>query len=152
MFAAVRIRGKPDTNSQIEDTLTNLGLEQKNHCLLLPEEDHYEGMLKQVKDAVTYGRIDEETAAHVLRERGETDHGPLSSSLDELGYDSVEDLVSALEEGDVNLSELKDDGFRNVVRLNPPSKGYKSTKQHYRQGGALGDRGEAIQELLGRMA
>jgi len=38
-----------------------------------------------------------------------------------------------------------------VFRLNPPKKGYKSIKKSYKEGGALGYRGEKINNLIQRM-
>ncbi len=151
MYAAVRLRGDPDTRKKARTTMKRLGLERTNHVLLLPETDAYEGMLNRAKDYLTYGTVDTDYAAELLEEQGETQHGLLSESLEELGYDSVEDLVEALEDGEADLSELRDSGFRNVLRLNPPSKGYEDTRRHYNQGGSLGDRGDSIVELLERM-
>lgn len=151
MFAAVRVRGQPDTRKAARETLDNLGLRQKNHCLLLPETDANEGMLQQAKDVITYGRIDEDLAAELLEARGRTDHGPLADAVEEVGYDSIEDLVEDLEDGDVTIGDLKADGFRNVVPLTPPSKGYKDTRRGFNQGGSLGDREDAMEQLLRRM-
>lgn len=151
MFAAVRVRGQPDTSGDSKDTLRNLGLDARHSCVLLQETDANEGMLRDVKDVVTYGRIDTGLATDVLEARGETDHGALSDSVEEIGYDSVQALVEDLEDGTVTVGDLKDDGFRNVVRLAPPSKGFKDPRHGYNQGGSLGDRGEAMDELLRRM-
>ncbi|MDY6777760.1 MAG: uL30 family ribosomal protein, partial [Candidatus Nanohaloarchaea archaeon] len=98
MLAAVRVRGRPDTPDRVENILSNLGLEQKNHAVLLPETETFLGMLERAKDVVTYGDIDTETAVDLLKERGETDHGTLADRVDELGYDSVKALVEAVEE------------------------------------------------------
>jgi len=151
MFAAVRVRGQPDTGKRTRATLDNLGLEQKNHCVLLPETSASEGMLRQAKDVITYGRIDADLAAELLEARGRTDHGPLSDTVEEVGYDSTEDLVEDLESGDVNIGDLKADGFRNVVPMTPPSKGFRDTRRGFNQGGSLGDREDAMGQLLRRM-
>lgn len=151
MFAAVRVRGQPDTRKQTRETLDNLGLEQKNHCLLLPETDASEGMLRQAKDIITYGSIDQELAAELLEARGRTDHGPLADAIEEVGYDSIEDLVEALDDGEVTVGDLKQDGFRNIVPLTPPSKGYRDTRRGFNQGGSLGNREDAMEQLLRRM-
>ena len=47
-------------------------------------------------------------------------------------------------------SSLNDTEIKSVFRLNPPSKGFKSTKRHYPDG-SLGYRGEEINKLLSRM-
>lgn len=151
MYAAVRIRGDPDTRKKARTTLERLGLEQKNHVLLLPETPAYEGMLTRAKDYIAYGTVDTEYATQLLAEHGETQYGALSENVEEFGFDDVSDLVKAFADEDVPLSELRDDGFRNIVRMNPPSKGYRDTRRHYNQGGSLGDHGGDIADLLDRM-
>ena len=53
---------------------------------------------------------------------------------------------------DKTLAELKKKGEK-VFRLNPPKKGYgrKGVKMPFSKGGALGDRGDKINDLLARM-
>jgi large subunit ribosomal protein L30 len=38
-----------------------------------------------------------------------------------------------------------------IFRLHPPVKGYEGNKRSYKNGGALGYRGEAINALIARM-
>ena len=47
---------------------------------------------------------------------------------------------------------MKDvEAAKPVCRLHPPVKGYEGNKRSYRNGGALGYRGEAINDLINRM-
>ena len=48
-------------------------------------------------------------------------------------------------------AELEDLMVKKVFRLHPPKKGFKNTKKGYNQGGDLGYRGEAINDLIERM-
>ena len=151
-LAVVRVRGVINVKNDIRDTLTMLGLGRVNHCVLINESPESMGMLLKVKDYVTWGPIDADTAATLVKERGRMKGGkPLDEkSLKELGkYKSFEDLGKALVEGDAIWSKM--DGTVRVFRLHPPRKGLEGIKRTYKMGGALGDRGEDINALLQRM-
>ncbi len=151
-LAVVRVRGVINVKNDIRDTLTMLGLGRVNHCVLISESPENMGMLLKVKDYVTWGPIDAETASTLVKERGRLTGGhPLDDkALKDLGkYKSFEDLGKALASGDVNWSKM--DGTVRVFRLHPPRKGYEGIKRSYKVGGALGDRGDEINVLIQRM-
>lgn len=151
-LAVVRVRGVINVKNDIRDTLTMLGLGRVNHCILLNETPESMGMLLKVKDYVTWGSIDADTAATLVKERGRMSGGkPLDEkALKALGkYKSFEDLGKALADGDVVWSKM--DGTVRVFRLHPPRKGLRSIKRPYKMGGDLGDRGEGINALLQNM-
>ncbi|MFQ5920061.1 MAG: 50S ribosomal protein L30, partial [Thermoplasmata archaeon] len=58
-------------------------------------------------------------------------------------------LANAVLEGKADLQRMGD--VKPVFRLHPPRRGYGGAKRSFREGGALGDRGSAINELLRRM-
>ena len=64
----------------------------------------------------------------------------------------VKDIVTWGEVSDEVLAQLRKRGDK-AFRLNPPRKGYgrKGIKNAFSQGGALGYRGEKINDLLKRM-
>jgi large subunit ribosomal protein L30 len=151
-LAVVRVRGIINVKNDIRDTLTMLGLGRVNHCILLNESPQSMGMLLKVKDYVTWGPINAETAALLVKERGRLKGSkPVDDkAVKAMGkYKTFEDLGKALAEGDANWSKL--DGTVRVFRLHPPRKGYEGIKRTYNVGGALGDRGEEINVLLQRM-
>jgi large subunit ribosomal protein L30 len=151
-LAVVRIRGIINVKNDIRDTLTMLGLGRVNHCILLNESPQSMGMLLKVKDYVTWGPINAETAAQLVKERGRLEgRKPLAEKdLKGLGkYKTFDDLGKALADGDANWSKL--DSTVRVFRMHPPRKGYEGIKRTYNVGGALGDRGEEINVLLQRM-
>jgi large subunit ribosomal protein L30 len=151
-LAVVRVRGVINVKNDIRDTLTMLGLGRVNHCILLNETPESMGMLLKVKDYVTWGPIDAETATTLVKERGRMKGGrPLDEkSLEDLGkYKSFEDLGKSLADGKANWSKM--DSTVRVFRLHPPRKGLEGIKRSYKVGGALGDRGEDINTLLQRM-
>lgn len=151
-YGVVRIRGEPDVNTDIADTLDMLGLERPNHATIVPEEATFEGMLEKTKDYLAYGEVHAGTLANLLQERAELDSGEeVTDDLvaDRTDHDNVQDFAEAVANGDATLDDLP--GIRTTVRLTPPKGGYKSTKQHASVGGALGYRGEEINELIDRM-
>lgn len=151
MWAVVRIRGRAGVQWKVRDTLKMLRLHAPQHCILLPETPDYEGMLRVVKDYITWGEVEEQTLAELLRHRLRMsgDERLNEAKLKELtGYGSFEELAKALIE---NRAKLKDfQHLRPVLKLRPPSKGFKSTRLPWPKGD-LGYRGRAINELLRKM-
>lgn len=150
MLAAVRVRGKPDTPQKARDVMKRMLLHTKHSCVIMPDTDTNRGMLQQAKDYIAYGEISEETAAELLRKRGTVAGNAIEDAVDEVGYDSIDAVVDAIENGDISLGKLRSNGLTVPFRLSPPSKGFKGTRTHYRQGGSLGERDD-MDALLRRM-
>ena len=60
-IAIIRIRGLVDLKKEIRDTMELLSVFRRNYCVVLENTPSNLGMVKKVKDYVTYGEIDEET-------------------------------------------------------------------------------------------
>lgn len=134
------------------DTLRMLGLTRVNHCVLTNDDPTTLGMLRKVKDVVTWGEVNQETLAELLRRRGRlagnkklADEHVKSST----GLTSIDEFAKVFHEGGLELRAIQ--GLKKVFRLHPPSKGYEATKRPFKMGGSLGYRGEKINELLQRM-
>jgi len=125
-LAVVRIRGVTGIKYDIDETLRKLRLHRKNNCVVIPKNIIYVGMVKKVKDFVTWGDIDEKTYETLVDKRKEEVKG--------------------------NVSD-KGNKIKKVFRLNSPKKGYgrKGIKVSFQNGGALGYRGEKINDLIMRM-
>jgi len=140
MYAVIRIRGLVGLRDDIVDTLAMLRLHRKMHCIISPENPGMLGMIRKVKDYVTWGEISDDVLKFLVEKRGRK---PGNKRLTE-------------SEAKKLFDELKSTGIpaKDVVplfRLTPPSKGFKhSIKQHYPKG-EVGYRGEKINELLVRM-
>lgn len=148
----VRIRGGVDARKTVEATLTMLRMERNNYATILRESPSYIGMLRKVKDYVTWGEPTAETVKLLLEARGKLvgEEKVTDEALKNLGYDSVEALSNAIASGVVEFSQLN--GVKPFFRMHPPKKGFKKTvKRPYRDRGELGYRGEAINELIKRM-
>ena len=70
-IAIVRIRGGIGIRNEVKDTLTMLNLHKSNFCVVIPKTDSFVGMIKKVKDYVTYGEIDDATYKLLVEKRGE---------------------------------------------------------------------------------
>lgn len=119
-LAVIRIRGPVNVKSEVEDTLRMLHLHRKNYCSVFEDSPSVRGMLRKVKDYVTFGVITEETYSLLKEKRGEKD---------------------------------KEGKLKPFFRLSPPRGGFerKGIKVPFKLGGALGDRGDKIKELIERM-
>jgi large subunit ribosomal protein L30 len=71
--------------------------------------------------------------------------------LQKIGYKSIDELADAIETCKVEFLKLPN--MQPLFKLHPPRKGFKGkTKKSFRSGGEAGYRGEAINELIKRMA
>ena len=138
-LAAVSVRGITGVRSVISDTLKMLRLYKNNYCAVFPNNPVYAGMLLKAKDYITWGEIDNDTFKLLLDKRGEEFKQRTTDSKNKIKYD---DFIT------INNKKLK-----KYFRLNPPKKGFErgGIKQTFQNGGALGCRGAAINELIKRM-
>lgn len=151
-FAVLRLRGKGDLRWQVKDTLRMLHLTRQNHCSIVPDDGTFRGMLQVVKDYVTWGEVEPEVLAKLLLRRGrQVGDKPIDDAFvkGHSQYKSIWDLSQAIAKGDATLRDVRE--LRPVVRLPPPRKGYRGIKRGFHDGGDLGYRGKAINELLQRM-
>lgn len=151
-LAVVRVRGVGDASPEIEKTLEILRLNRNCHITLVDDRPSFLGMLKRVRNFVTWGEITKENILLLLKERGRLVG---NKKIDEgyaqkVGYKSLEALAEALYNVEVELAGLPD--IKPVFRGHPPKKGYKGKiKKSYESGGVVGYRGEAINKLIKNM-
>lgn len=138
-LAAIRVRGLTGVKRGIDDTLKILRLYKNNYCCILPNTPVYAGMLMKAKDYITWGEIDDETFDTLISKRGEEFKNRETDSKEKIKYN---DFIV------INNKKIK-----KFLRLNAPRKGFgrKGIKYSYQQGGALGYRGNAINDLIKRM-
>lgn len=131
--------------------MNQLRLTQRHACMLYPENsDSIQGMLNKADGYITYGPVSTDTVTTLLANRGTVNGTSLPEAVTDLGYDTVEELVTALENGDTTLSDLTDHGLHLPFTLSPPSNGFNDTKKHVNQGGSLGKR-NTLDTLLSTM-
>ncbi|MDD2438965.1 MAG: 50S ribosomal protein L30 [Methanosarcinaceae archaeon] len=152
MYAIVRVRGQVSVRYTIEDTMKMLRLHRVNHCVLVPENSHYKGMIQKVKDYVAYGQVDAETLAVLLKNRGRLEGGVRLTEeyvKENTDYVSIDAFAKALVEEKATLKDIPK--LKPVFRLHPPRKGHAGIKRTVQQGGVLGNHGDNINVLLNKM-
>ena len=154
MVAVVRLRGTPGLRHSRRDTLAMLRLHKPNHAVIIPLTSTYRGMLMKVKDVVTWGEVSEETLEYLLRKRGRvTGNEKLTDEWVKENVPEVKniaELAKKIYKGELLMKNIE--GLKPLFRLHPARKGFKKFTRDYTDGGDLGFRGEAINELLKRMA
>lgn len=140
MYAVIRVRGSVNVAKEVADTLKMLRLTRVNHCVIIPKNPNYEGMLSKVKAFITWGEITQENLERMVAKRGRL---PGDKRVTEK---EAKDIAKKI----LKERSLKDAGIKPLFRLSPPSKGYRSVRFNYPRGD-LGNRGEKINELLKRM-
>lgn len=138
-LAAVRIRGRTMVRTTVVDAMNMLRLYKNNFCVVVPNTPTYVGMLNQAKDHITWGEIDDETFKLLVEKRGEEFRGRESDSKGLIKYN--------------DFMVVGNKKFKKFFRLNAPRKGFgrKGIKHTFQNGGVLGYRGAAINDLIKRM-
>jgi len=150
-YAVIRVRGQPDVNKDIAYTMDLMNLTRVNHCVVVPENDVMKGMLQKAKDYITWGEINESTLTDMIKVRGRlAGDNPITDEYlaKNSEFQTVEEMAKALL-SDYKVKDIEE--MKPVFRLHPPIKGYEGNKRSYRNGGALGYRGDAINDLIARM-
>jgi large subunit ribosomal protein L30 len=138
-YLVVRIKGQADVPYWASTTMTLLKLDKKYRATILPAKDNTLGMLKKVMHYISWIELDADLAKDILdkkvRKSGYQKVTP--EDLKELGFNSIDELATALAEGKATLSKLKP--LKPWFALAPPRHGFKrSTKKLYGQKGVLG--------------
>ena len=137
-LALVLVRGVVNLSQPVKDTLTLLRLNRKNYCVVIENNPVNLGMIKKVKDFITWGEIDNDTFKELVSKRGEEFQARLTDRKEKYSYKSL---------------EIDGKKYKPYFRLNPPRKGFgrKGIKVAFKVGGGLGNRAEKINDLIRRM-
>ncbi len=152
MRAVIRLRGGINVKPDIKQTLGLLRLNKVNHCVLVPSNKVNDGMLQKVKDYVTWGEVKPDVLARLIVIRGRLvgNRSIDNKYVKELTkHDTLVKFADAVAAEKENFTSLKD--VKPLFRLHPPLKGHEGVKRAFKAGGALGYRGEAINDLIIKM-
>src|SRR3989344_727937 len=138
-IAVVRVRGITGVKFGIDDTLKKLRLYKKNFCVVVPKTASYLGMINKINDYVTWGEISEDLYKELVEKRKGNYKDRVSDRNGKIEYNKFIDVGG--------------EKIRKNFRLNSPRKGYgrKGIKVSFNEGGALGYRGNKINDLIKRM-
>jgi large subunit ribosomal protein L30 len=154
-LVAIRLRGTSRVNPDLQKTFDSLKLKAKFNAILIYDSPSINGMLKKVKDHITWGEINSDVLTKLLTKRGRiSDTGRIDEVIKRKfpNFESIEKLAIAITSGDINFNILWNKGLKPIFKLHPPKGGFKKTiKRQYNDKGELGYRGSAINHLLERM-
>jgi len=141
MYAVIRIRGTVNVAPRIKKGLLMMNLKRANNLSLWKEDAHSLGMINKVKDYVAFGKVTDEVLKELIKERAR----PVIET-------EKVDSKKAFEEIKKGKS-LKEAGIKNIFTMSPPQGGFERNgiKTPFKLGGALGNRGEKINDLIKRM-
>jgi large subunit ribosomal protein L30 len=155
-LVAIRLKGSFGTPWPIERALETLRLRRKFNAVLLENTPGVIGMLRTVKDYITWGEAKKGDLAVLLERRGEFSSGAAMTDeiiREKFGEPSIRELASALTQGRVSLRALWQRGVNPVFRLHSPSGGFEgSIKRAQGNRGELGRRDAGLSILLTQMA
>ena len=122
-IAIIRVRGMTKIRSEIKDTMTMLGLTKKHSMVIRKSTPSIIGMIKKVKDYVTYGFVSKDfadkfelnTTVHLHPPRGGFERGGIKKNVSvggALGFrgDKISVLISKMmpnQEVDKSKKETK---------------------------------------------
>lgn len=152
MYAVIRVRGSVAVRDSIADTLKMLRLHKVNHCVFLPENDVYKGMIQKSKDYIAYGTVSAEAVAEIFETRGRLEGGERLTDAyiaEATPYKSIKEFAEAFVDGKITIKDVP--AMKPVFRLHPPRKGHAGLKRTVQQGGVLGNHDEDIAVLLHKM-
>lgn len=151
MIAIIRVRGSIDVKGDIKRTMRMLRLKTCNQMVVVQETPSVKGMIKKSQDFTTFGQINESTLAKLLQKRARiAGNKRLTDEFVKEKKTSIEQIAKEVISG---KAKLQDFGIKPVFRLSPPRKGFErqGIKKPFKAGGALGNRGEKINNLIERM-
>ncbi|MBU7015345.1 MAG: 50S ribosomal protein L30 [Theionarchaea archaeon] len=146
----VAVRSTSTVRKDIKDTLKMLNLTRINHAVLVDDRPGFLGMLNKAKDYVTYGEIEQPVLEALLSKwaRLPGDEKVTEQYVEETVGQTISEFAASVMRFEKELDEL---GTKPLFRLHPPRKGYKDIKRAFSQGGSVGYRGPAINDLVRRM-
>lgn len=77
MIAVIRIKGQIGVKHDVKDTLYRMRLRRKYSCVVLEPTKENLGMIKKVRNFVSYGEISKETYEELVKKRGKKVDGKL---------------------------------------------------------------------------
>ncbi len=153
LLAVIRLRGKVNVPFKVQENLDMLNIQRSNYMTLVPNTSSYLGMLKKAKDYITWGEINQEALEHVISKRGELPgRAKITNKYlkDNTPFTTIKALSKAFLSGEALFKDVPE--MKRFFRLHPARKGYKTIKRGFAEGGELGYRGPAINDLIVRMA
>jgi len=139
MIAVIRISGQVGLKREVNETLHRLRLRRKYSCIVINPNKEQLSMIKNMRNLVAYGEINEKTFEKLIDKRGQL--------IDKTKKIDTKKTLEELKKG----KKYQELNLKPFFRLHPPRKGIEA-KKHFGVGkGVLGDNKEKINDLIERM-
>ena len=172
VYLVVRMKGTVNVPRWAILTLENLHLNKKFRATVIPENDQTLGMLRKIKEHVSWTSIDEEFVKEFIEKKGRfsgsksdtksnirdqinsdktNNDGDKNSNIksNELKDVDIGKIATTISQNQTYLSKIS--GIKPWFALSPPRGGFKKkSKRSYSQDGILGENKELI-SLVKRM-
>lgn len=144
MILAIRIHGLVEIDETIENALFRLRMRRKySATLLLPTKQNL-ALLKKIRNFIAYGPINDKSLLALIEKRAQLIDKNKKINASQV----VNEILSQEKKGKLDLNALN---LKSFFRLHPPRKGIDAKIHFGRKKGVLGDNGDKINDLLGRM-
>ena len=137
MIIAIRISGLVEMPPTEKETLFRMRLRKKYTAVLLKETSENINLLQKVRNFIAYGKLNPATYEALISKRAK----PLGGTKTKIDSKKI---IETIEKSGVDNA-----GIKPFFGLHPPRGGIKS-KIHFPKG-ILGDNGDKINDLVGRM-
>jgi len=165
VYLVVRMKGTVNVPYWARITLESLHLNKRFRATLIPENAQTLGMLRKIKEFVSWSNVDDIFVREFIEKRGrlsaaklltatnsvtatssDNGDGPINNTNTENKESQSIDLskiVSTISQNELYLSKIS--GIKPWFALNPPKGGFKrKSKRSYSQNGILGENKELI--------
>ena len=160
VYLVVRMKGTVNVPYWARITLESLSLNKRFRATIIPENAQTLGMLRKIKEYVSWTSVDAEFIREFIEKRGRSSASKLLSAtagLDnsngQINNNNVENndsqvadlskIVSIISQNELYLSKIS--GIKPWFALNPPKGGFKrKSKRSYSQAGILGENKELV--------
>jgi large subunit ribosomal protein L30 len=169
VYLVVRMKGTVNVPYWARITLESLSLNKRFRATIIPENEQTLGMLRKIKEYVSWTSVDTEFIREFIEKRGRSSaskllsaadtadttatvaqdnpNGQTNSNNDAENKDSqnadLSKIVSIISQNELYLSKIS--GIKPWFALNPPKGGFKrKSKRSYSQAGILGENKELV--------
>jgi large subunit ribosomal protein L30 len=173
VYLVVRMKGTVNVPYWARITLESLSLNKRFRATIIPENEQTLGMLRKIKEYVSWTSVDTEFIREFIEKRGRSSASRLlstasstpdtaSSTPDTAATDNpdgqinnnntenkesqnvdLSKIVSIISQNELYLSKIS--GIKPWFALNPPKGGFKrKSKRSYSQAGILGENKELV--------
>ncbi len=169
VYLVVRMKGTVNVPYWARITLESLSLNKRFRATIIPENAQTLGMLRKIKEFVSWTSVDTEFIREFIEKRGRSSSSRLLSAVDsaapaadsaapdnpngQINDNNTENkesqnvdlskIVSIISQNELYLSKIS--GIKPWFALNPPKGGFKrKSKRSYSQAGILGENKELV--------